>query len=391
MSEISVSKVLEALEIIPKEVASANDTLSNIKKYLDSVSDSAKTLAGYNGAIKNISYASKDNIKTTTTTKWVISVPNELQSASKNINARIEDLLEWIDRLNTEINNSEDIANYIETQVNQLGQNLSTTDLAAVFGALSSSIALDEYKAASNKFVSISDGNLKYWTDKPLQFQWDSKTGSYLILKNGVAMGWTDKDSVINYVKNLEECNNQLTSEATSSVLDNVSSITNVGVTSAVAAGVNSVINPEENLSYDIESNSKDVGTSYIKEETRRTVDISDTNIQQELKKYAMAKADKINTSKEKGVYQSLSDDAKAIVDGNAIIINDTIQSKVDHRSDIVIPENKDLYINGSNENYSGCTFRYYEDTGKYQMVMSNGEEASAKFSLYEMSNAEIK
>ena len=210
MNEISVSKILDSIAAISAQIVTSQESLEQIKNSLSDVSSYSKTLADYDSKIKNINHNKENNVLTTTTTSWSISVPNNLQNASKNINARIEYSCDQLDRLNIEINNSEEIALYIESQINDLGKNLSTTYLTQAFGSLSANIALDEYKAAANKFVSISDKNMKYWTDKPLQFQWDSKTGSYLILQedsNGklVGMGWTSRENVINYYSSLEK------------------------------------------------------------------------------------------------------------------------------------------------------------------------------------------
>ncbi|MGN1029828.1 MAG: hypothetical protein ACI4P7_07030 [Bacilli bacterium] len=211
MGEISVSKILDSLANISTQIVTSQESIAKIKNGLSGVSNNAEQLAKYDGEIKYINHITVDNNKLLSTVIWLISVPNNLQNASKNINARIKDSVEWLERLNTEINNSEEIALYIESQVNDLSKNLSTTDLATTFSALSANIAMDEYSVARKKFVNISDKNMKYWTDKPLQFQWDSKTGSYLILQedsNGklVGMGWTDKEGISNYVKEIEKC-----------------------------------------------------------------------------------------------------------------------------------------------------------------------------------------
>lgn len=205
MGEISVSKILDSLANISTQIVTSQESIAKIKNGLSGVSNNAEQLAKYDGEIKYINHITVDNNKLLSTVIWIISVPNNLQNASKNINARIKDSVEWLERLNTEINNSEEIALYIESQVNDLSKNLSTTDLVTAFSALSTNIAMDEYSVARKKFINISDKNMKYWTDKPLQFQWDSKTGAYLILQSGVAMGWTDRDSVINYMKELEK------------------------------------------------------------------------------------------------------------------------------------------------------------------------------------------
>ena len=63
----------------------------------------------------------------------------------------------------------------------------------------------------------------------------------------------------------------------------------------------------------------------------------------------------------------------------------------VENRQDIVIPKGKHLYIDGQKTIGTDYTFRYNEDTGKYHIVMSNGNFSNTSYTLYEMSKAEIK
>lgn len=133
MSEISVSKVLESLFELSAKISASYEAIANMKTHFSSASDSAKTLAGYNGAIKEITYKQDEDTITTLTEKWIINVPENLQNASQNINAKLDEMVEDFEKLNSNISDSEMVATYVENQINELGKNLSTTDLAAAF------------------------------------------------------------------------------------------------------------------------------------------------------------------------------------------------------------------------------------------------------------------
>ena len=63
----------------------------------------------------------------------------------------------------------------------------------------------------------------------------------------------------------------------------------------------------------------------------------------------------------------------------------------VENKQDIVIPKGKHLYIDGLKTTGTDYTFRFNEDTGKYHIVMSNGNFSNTSYTLNEMSKAEIK
>lgn len=63
----------------------------------------------------------------------------------------------------------------------------------------------------------------------------------------------------------------------------------------------------------------------------------------------------------------------------------------VENKQDIVIPKGKHLYIDGQKTMGTDYTFRFNKDTGKYHLVMSNGNFSNTSYTLYEMSKAEIK
>ena len=82
--------------------------------------------------------------------------------------------------------------------------------LISSFEKLKDNITWDEYSAANKTWSGVKDENLKYWTDKPLIFEKDEKTGSYLIKQqdnngNWIAMGWTNKETVLSYIATFKE------------------------------------------------------------------------------------------------------------------------------------------------------------------------------------------
>lgn len=213
MGKIMINEILETLIDIETELSNCKECLQNINNAVSGISKSSDTLSKYNNQPKSVGITRNNNEKIKTTINWNVCVPDDLINANTNFISLMEETESAIDDLNNQINNDEDIAHYIESQINELEKNMDSSQLALAFGALSSSIAIDSYGVANNKFVTISDENMQYWIDNSLQFQWDSKAGAYLILQkdsngNLVAMGWTDRNSVLNYVKKLEEINN---------------------------------------------------------------------------------------------------------------------------------------------------------------------------------------
>ena len=354
MSKIIVNEIFETLIDIETELSNCREHLQNINDTFSDVAKSSIKLYNYNEHPKINGIDQKGKY----TNSWSISVPDALQKADINFKPIMEETESAIDDLNNQINNDEDIAHYIESQINELEKNMDSSQLALAFGALSSSIAIDSYGVANNKFVTISDENMQYWIDNSLQFQWDSKAGAYLILQkdsngNLVAMGWTDRNSVLNYVKKLEEISNNVDNDTSDQKKDNNSSDQNQEKESKVSS------------IYDTE--------------------LTDSEIE-EIRQYA--NADILGTeSEKKDVYSKLSDRAKDIIDGKIEVVEKTIPDYVDNREDIVIPKGKILSNIGTSNAVPGDVLKYFPDKGKYYKINDNGEASGMGYTLNDLAD----
>ncbi len=119
-------------------------------------------------------------------------------------------------------------------------------------------------------------------------------------------------------------------------------------------------------------------------------------SVQNEIKDYIhkITYTDKTNPSEQQNAYNSLSDDAKKIIDGKVKIVNIAEKSVKDmmiNQEDIIIPKGKNLYVNGGKVIGSDCTFRYDSNTQKYRLVTSNGGFAAGGYTVNELYESEIK
>ena len=77
-------------------------------------------------------------------------------------------------------------------------------EYAEAFESLRNDISTNSNAAKNGDVVNISDKYADYWTDNPLKFTKDDKTGQYLIEQmdsdgNWVAMGWTTREVAAEY------------------------------------------------------------------------------------------------------------------------------------------------------------------------------------------------
>lgn len=102
-------------------------------------------------------------------------------------------------------------------QPNTTEQNILET--AFLNSDLIENMAWDEYSTAASAWEGIKEKNIPYWTDKPLAFEKDEATGTYLVKQQDsygiwVGMGYTDEATVLQYYNNLNELNSENTKGA---------------------------------------------------------------------------------------------------------------------------------------------------------------------------------
>lgn len=352
-----------ALEIA-QNIESINNSISEFKECTKNITTQCETLNSYNG--KRVAgtfetykeyYETGENAGEYKRTvekysTWVINGQDELESNSDNLEQILDDIEESISDLKLETSDIELIAETIEGYILQLqedlGENIDTSILASAFGTLSTGIAYDSYSASNGNFVSTNHLLTEYWTDKTLRFEKNSD-GTYTIYQkdddgNEVAMGYTTALTATLYLKNLNGLVNG----------NNKSATTDNTTESTADKGDGTVISS---------SNTKYTTTNKISDETK-----------QEIMEYT----DADNSDKEE-IYNNMSSEAKSIIDGETVVLNptDNLETILDKKMDIVIPENAKVSINGSSiVGVSGSVFKYDSDSGTYKL-----EGATSKYS----------
>ena len=145
------------------------------------------------GEVVKINITSKNStnsLSSIVTTAVNMATDVAVKSINKKISSEIE---EWID----------------DYQTQNTTTNLKQQTIKEAFTTLQNSIAVNAYDAKNGEWATINERNVQYWTDNPLRFTRHEETGTYLIEQqdengNWIAMGYTNQNTVLNYLKKIE-------------------------------------------------------------------------------------------------------------------------------------------------------------------------------------------
>ena len=253
--------------------------------------------------------------------------------------------------------------NVIVSTQEELGNSDNLEQLSSAFTTLLgengiSKIASSAEAAANGNFIESANIQASYWTDKPLKFELQ-ENGSYLILQlnedgNYTAMGYTTAESATEYLN-----------------------------------GLRNIVDSNENQTLDTDNSDQ---PSFNKTDTYYITSnqLNDT-VRKEIMEYA--DADIMDKGNKEEIYNTMSEQAKAIIDGKIKVLTPTENLKeiVDREMDIVIPENArvkigDDYIIG----IEGKTLKYDQEDNVYKVEGNNSRIGGAKYSKVEMLTLEI-
>lgn len=362
-----------ALEIV-NTINSLNSSIDNIKECSNNIKVECEKLKYYDKqrvsgstSIQKQYFESGENkgeYKNTLVTYkiWQIEGQEELGENCRTLEQQLEEAKESISLLKLETEDIELIAdtidNYIMSIQEELGENIDTSILASAFGTLSSTIAFDSYNASTGNFVSTKHLLTEYWTDKTLRFA-KNDNGTYTIYQkdengNEVAMGYTTAITAALYMKDL---NSKL-------------NVKDEPVSTTTQKNDGTVLK---------QSDTKYTTSNKVSEET-----------QKEIMQYT--DADILGTEDKQEVYNNMSEEAKAIIDGKTVVLSPTkdLDTIIDKELDIVIPENANIKINNSSIiDGGGMVFKYDAEQGVYRPENS-ARIGSATYTKAEMSTLKI-
>ena len=362
-----------ALEIV-NTINSLNSSIDNIKECSNNIKVECEKLKYYDKqrvsgstSIQKQYFESGENkgeYKNTLVTYkiWQIEGQEELGENCRTLEQQLEEAKESISLLKLETEDIELIAdtidNYIMSIQEELGENIDTSILASAFGTLSSTIAFDSYNASTGNFVSTKHLLTEYWTDKTLRFA-KNDNGTYTIYQkdengNEVAMGYTTALTAALYMKDL---NSKL-------------NVKDEPVSTTTQKNDGTVLK---------QSDTKYTTSNKVSEET-----------QKEIMQYT--DADILGTEDKQEVYNNMSEEAKAIIDGKTVVLSPTkdLDTIIDKELDIVIPENANIKINNSSIiGGGGMVFKYDAEQGVYRPENS-ARIGSATYTKAEMSTLKI-
>lgn len=362
-----------ALEIV-NTINSLNSSIDNIKECSNNIKVECEKLKYYDKqrvsgstSIQKQYFESGENkgeYKNTLVTYkiWQIEGQEELGENCRTLEQQLEEAKESISLLKLETEDIELIAdtidNYIMSIQEELGENIDTSILASAFGTLSSTIAFDSYNASTGNFVSTKHLLTEYWTDKTLRFA-KNDNGTYTIYQkdengNEVAMGYTTAITAALYMKDL---NSKL-------------NVKDEPVSTTTQKNDGTVLK---------QSDTKYTTSNKVSEET-----------QKEIMQYT--DADILGTEDKQEVYNNMSEEAKAIIDGKTVVLSPTkdLDTIIDKELDIVIPENANIKINNSSIiGGGGMVFKYDAEQGVYRPENS-ARIGSATYTKAEMSTLKI-
>ena len=253
--------------------------------------------------------------------------------------------------------------NVIIATQEELGNSANLEQLSNAFTTLLgengiSKIASSAEAAANSNFIESANIQTSYWTDKPLKFELQ-ENGSYLILQlnedgNYTAMGYTTAEAATEYLNGLRN------------IVDS---------------------NGDKNLNID---NSEQ--PSFNKTDTYYITSnqLNDT-VRKEIMEYA--DADIMDKGNKEEIYNNMSEQAKAIIDGKIKVLTPTenLEEILDREMDIVIPENAHVKIDGDYiVGLEGETLKYDQEDNVYKIEGNNSKIGGAKYTKLEMLTLEI-
>lgn len=253
--------------------------------------------------------------------------------------------------------------NVIIATQEELGNSANLEQLSNAFTTLLgengiSKIASSAEAAANSNFIESANIQTSYWTDKPLKFELQ-ENGSYLILQlnedgNYTAMGYTTAEAATEYLNGLRN------------IVDS---------------------NGDKNLNID---NSEQ--PSFNKTDTYYiTSNQLEENVGNEIKAYA--DADIMDKGNKEEIYNNMSEQAKAIIDGKIKVLTPTenLEEILDREMDIVIPENAHVKIDGDYiVGLEGETLKYDQEDNVYKIEGNNSKIGGVKYTKLEMLTLEI-
>ena len=360
-----------ALEIA-NNINSLKNSINNLKENNNNIKIECEKLKDYNNQRVSGSsslekkYEVVDNLPqykhTIETYKiWQIEGQEGLEETCITLEQQLEDLNDSLYLFKLESNDIELIADTIDSYIvsiqEELGEDIDQTALASAFGTLSTGIAFNSYNASTGNFVSTKHLLEEYWTDKALKFV-KNADGTYTIYQkdeNGkeIAMGYTTALTAALYMKNLKN-------------------------------SINTHNNNNNNSNLRYEQAPKTITTDQLNE-----------NVKKEIMEYAKVDTDitASDFAKEEA-YNKLSNEAKDLVDGNTKVLNieNDFKEIVDKGKNLVIPDDKTLYVNG--RPVDSKILIYDKETSKYRnkdVALTDPDDyfGYTKEDLYE--NSELK
>lgn len=253
--------------------------------------------------------------------------------------------------------------NVIISTQEELGNSANLEQLSNAFTTLLgengiSKIATSAEAAANGNFIESANIKTSYWTDKPLKFELQ-ENGSYLILQlneegNYIAMGYTTAEAATEYLN-----------------------------------GLRNIVDSNEEQSLDTDNSAQ---PSFNKTDTNYITSnqLNDT-VRKEIMEYA--DADIMDKGNKEEIYNNMSEQAKAIIDGKIKVLTPTENLKeiLDREMDIVIPENARVKIDGDYiVGLEGKTLKYDQEDNVYKIEGNNSKIGGAKYTKLEMLTLEI-
>ena len=290
------------------------------------------------------------------------------------------------------------------------------------FEILKGKIASTRANAANGEWIDPEKIKTKWWIDETLRFKRSEKNpDTYCIYQKDskgewVAMGWTDAATAFAYSQDAKQRMVGTGNYYQTDKFGNTWEVTYDPQTGKILKGEHkgttsdstnlSDVSNEQEIPEIVDASSNK--TSYVPDGGNSIEDIDTSgstyvnsseipeSVQNEIKDYIHKTTgiDKTNPSEQQNAYNSLSDDAKKIIDGKVKIVNiaeKSIKDMMINQEDIIIPKGKNLYVNGAKVIGSDCTFRYDSNTQKYRLVTTKGSFADGGYTVNELYESEIK
>ena len=225
---VSANRLREIANEIEGKVKETENYISQIQKDANTVITVCKEMESYDGkgvegSLNHTTGEMNENGETPWTYSWSIwniKGASEKKSEVAELNrkvANVKVVLMNLGRLARKMQGSADDISLYQSLIEGLNWKENDPIFSDTFGLLAGHIAWDEYSAAAGNFEGVDPNNIKYWTDKPLRFEKDEKTGAYRISQqdsdgNWVGMGFTDEATALQYMKNFNSKVNKVDS-----------------------------------------------------------------------------------------------------------------------------------------------------------------------------------